>query len=346
MRTGDPLISVIVAAYNEEACLPELFERLHQSLDRIALRAELIFVDDGSTDASFQVIERLARIDPRVRGIRLSRNEGHQAALICGMDCARGDVAITLDADLQHPPECIPTMVAAWRAGFDVVHMARLPGQGSGLLRELLASLFYRLFNLVSEVKVAPRTTDFRLMDRQSLDALKSLRERFRFLRGMVRRLGFRQTELSFDSPARFAGTTSYTLPRLCRLAASALVSFSRFPVGSALAVVGAIVAAAASLVVLLVRMPGASAPLAWALALASALLFGLFFLLLGLFGAYLSRLLLEGSGRPLYSIDQRVGALEADSDLAVPRAARPRLDSPRAGAPGEPPRSPIGLAH
>lgn len=327
MRTRDPLISVIVAAHNEEECLPELFERLCRSLAGVAPRAELIFVDDGSTDASFQVIERLARLDPRVRGVRLSRNEGHQAALMCGMDCARGDVAITLDADLQHPPEHIPEMVAAWRDGFDVVHMTRRSSQGSGRLREVLTSFFYRLFNLVSEVQVTPRTTDFRLMDRRCVDALASMRERLRFLRGMVRRIGFRQTELPFDCPARFAGTTSYTLPRLFRLAVDALVSFSSFPVFLPLTAGGVtLIAAASSLAALAVSTPPVSATTTWALTLASAVLFGLSFLLLGLLGAYLSRLLVEVKGRPLYFVERTVGEPRERSALSEPGEPPPTI--------------------
>jgi polyisoprenyl-phosphate glycosyltransferase len=327
VRTTAPLLSVIVAAYNEEECLPELFDRLRRSIEALAVPAELIFVDDGSTDASFDVIERLARLDPRVRGVRLSRNEGHQAALICGMDCARGDVAITLDADLQHPPEHIPEMLAAWRDGFDVVHMTRRSPVGSGRLREILTTVFYRLFNLVSEVKVTPRTTDFRLMDRRCLDALGTMRERLRFLRGMVRRIGFRQTELPFDCPARFAGTTSYTLPRLFRLAVDALVSFSSFPVFLPLSIGGiTLVAAASSLAALVVAGPAASATVTWALAVASALLFGLSFVLLGLLGAYLSRLLVEVKGRPLYFVDRTVGDRE------------PRLAGKSPRPDGEPP--------
>ncbi len=159
--------------------------------------------------------------------MRLARNEGNQSALMCGIACARGDVVVTLDADLQHPPERIPEMLATWRRGFDVVHMRRRAGS-QGPLRVALGAAFYALFNAVSDVDVAPRSTDFRLLDRRCLEALPVEWRRRRFLRAATRRIGFRQTELSFDPPARFAGSSSYTLPKLFVLAAGAVLAAGR----------------------------------------------------------------------------------------------------------------------
>jgi polyisoprenyl-phosphate glycosyltransferase len=220
-----PFLSVIVAAHNEEACLGELFARLDRALTPIARRLEMIFVDDGSTDGSFAAIERLARTDARVRGLRLARNEGHQIALLCGLDHARGDLALTIDADLQHPPECVPEMVAAWRAGSDVVHMRRRSRLGAPLHREVLADLFYRAFNRISDVRLEPRSTDFRLVDRRGLDALRGSPDGKRLLRATARRLPGVHTELGFDAPARHAGTSSYGLLRLASLALHALAA-------------------------------------------------------------------------------------------------------------------------
>jgi polyisoprenyl-phosphate glycosyltransferase len=224
LREGEePLLSVVVAVYNEEACLRELTARVDRSLVGVRCRAELVLVDDGSTDRSFAIIEELAAADPRVRGIRLARNEGHQSALMCGIACARGDVVVTLDADLQHPPEHIPAMLEAWRRGFDVVHMRRRE-DGQGPARVALGAAFYALFNAISDVAVSPRSTDFRLLDRRCIQALEGEWRRQRFLRAAALRIRFRQTELAFDAPARFAGSSSYTIPKLFALAARAVL--------------------------------------------------------------------------------------------------------------------------
>ena len=227
-RGRDPLLlSIVVAVYNEEACLRELTTRIDRALTRGRFHAELVIVDDGSTDRSFTVIEELAAGDQRVRGIRLARNEGHQSALMCGIACARGDVIVTLDADLQHPPEFIPDMLEAWRSGFDVVHMRRREG-GERWLRASLARAFYALFNAVSDVGVAPRSTDFRLVDRTCIPSLADAWGRRGFLRAAARALDVRQTELTFDAPARFAGAGAYTLPKLLILAVHALFPATR----------------------------------------------------------------------------------------------------------------------
>lgn len=303
-RRTEGLVSVVVAVYNEQACLRELYRRIDEAL--AGAEFELLLVDDGSTDGSFAVIEALAERDPRVIGVALSRNEGHQPALMCGMDHARGDVCITLDADLQHPPEHIPAMLDAWRAGFDVVNMVRRPSARL-TLRDALAAMFYRLFNRIADVRVSAGSTDFRLLDHRCVDALRSMRERLRFLRGMVRRIGFRQIDLEFDAPPRFAGATSYTLPKLWSLALDAIFSFSAVPlalplIAGVLALAGAGVALAAALG----RSPPASSAATWTLILVIALLFSLSFLSLGILGAYLARLIVEVKGRPLYFVERR----------------------------------------
>lgn len=224
-REDEPLLSVIAAVYNEEACLPELVARLDRALD--GLRVELVLVDDGSTDRSFAVIEALAARDPRIRGVRLLHNEGHQTALMCGMACAHGDVVVTLDADLQHPPERIPEMLEAWKQGFDVVHMRRRDGH-QGSLRAALSRAFYAVFNAVSETGVAPRSTDFRLVDRRCLRALFDAWNDKQFLRAAARSIGFRQTEIDFDPEPRFAGRPSYTLPKLFALATGAVIAATK----------------------------------------------------------------------------------------------------------------------
>lgn len=224
------MLSVVVAAHNEEACLPELVARLDRAIARARCPAEIILVDDGSTDASFRVIERLAATDPRIRGVRLARNEGHQAALLCGMSFARGGAVVTLDADLQHPPELLPAMIAAWRRGHDVVHMRRLASPSRGALREALAAAFYRLYNALSDVRVLPGSTDFRLLDRACVDELLARRAALPrgFLRAAARTVGLRHAEIEFASLPRYAGTSSYTLQKLFALGVGAVFSSTR----------------------------------------------------------------------------------------------------------------------
>lgn len=220
----DPLLSVVVALYNEEACIRELIARIDRTLEEARCRVELVLVDDGSTDRSFAIIEEIAASRATVRGLRLARNEGHQQALMYGIACSRGDVVVTLDADLQHPPEHIPAMLEAWRRGYDVVHMQRREDSQSPL-RAVLGAAFYALFNVLSDVAVSPRSTDFRLLDRACIAPLESEWRKKRFLRAAARRLGVQQTELAFDVPARFAGASSYTIPRLVAVAARAVLA-------------------------------------------------------------------------------------------------------------------------
>lgn len=221
------LLSIVAAVYNEAECLRELVAQIDQALADLRCEGEIVLVDDGSTDDSFRIIEDLAAKDERIRGLRLGRNEGHQSALMLGIRCARGDVVITLDADLQHPPAHIPRMVEAWKQGFDVVHMHRSSDR-QGPVRVALSAAFYALFNRLSDIDVPPRSTDFRLLDRRCIEALSEEWNRKRFLRAAARRIGFRQTELLFEAPARFAGQSSYTLPRLVLLAARAFASTIR----------------------------------------------------------------------------------------------------------------------
>jgi len=223
----ETLLSVVAAVYNEQACLREFVARLDHAMTTVASPVEFVLVDDGSTDETFRIIEDLAANDVRVRGIRLARNEGHQSALMCGMACARGDVLITIDADLQHPPERIPEMVEAWRQGFDVVHMHRR-ADGQSSIRMAFGTVFYAIFNAISDVNVPPRSTDFRLLDRACFDSLVQEWRKQQFLRAAARRIGFRQTELTFEAPARFAGNSSYTLPKLVGLATRAVFAAAR----------------------------------------------------------------------------------------------------------------------
>jgi glycosyltransferase involved in cell wall biosynthesis len=239
-------VSIVVAAHDEEACLPELLQRLRAVLEHEVDAFEIIVVDDGSSDRTFEIVEDWAAIEPRVRGARLSRNEGHQAALLCGIGRALGDVVITLDADLQHPPERIPAMLAAWREGADVVNMQRAPELPSQM-RDLAARGFYVVFNLLSSTTVSPGSTDFRLLDARCVTPLLSTPISARFLRAAVRRIGFRQVELGFEAAPRHAGRSSYTLRRLLELGIAAIIgttnAVSVLPIVAGVALIAALIA-------------------------------------------------------------------------------------------------------
>ncbi|MGE5535006.1 MAG: glycosyltransferase family 2 protein, partial [Acidobacteriota bacterium] len=222
--------SIVVPVYNEEAVLPVLLHRLDQLLDRLDAPAEVIFVDDGSTDCTPIVLQALVRRDERYNYIALSRNFGHQVAITAGMDAARGDAVIVMDADLQDPPEVVDQMIAKWKEGYEVVYARRLSRAGESKLKRLTAHLFYRIIGRISSVKIPADVGDFRLIDRKVLTAFQQMPEQDRFVRGMISWLGFRQTEVTFHRLERAAGETKYPLWKMMRLALNAALGFSDAP--------------------------------------------------------------------------------------------------------------------
>src|SRR6185437_373227 len=223
----NPVYSLVLPIYNEEAVLPVLLRRLDALLGELDGPAEVIFVDDGSTDASPIVLEARARTDARYRFLKLSRNFGQQVAMTCGMARARGQAVVVMDADLQDPPEVVIAMIAKWREGFEVVYAQRLSREGEGRFKLLASKLFYRLLGRMSEVEIPRDVGDFRLVDRKALDAFLAMTERDPFLRGMFSWIGFRQAVVAFHRPPRAAGETKFSLTKMLRLAASGVVSFS-----------------------------------------------------------------------------------------------------------------------
>ena len=227
-----PLLSIVCPAYQEEDCLPHFHEELTAVLDRAVagFAIEILYVDDGSRDGTLAIIKGLAAKDARVRYLSLSRNFGQQAALTAGLEHARGDLVVTLDSDLQHPPAVIPQLIAKWREGFDIVLTIRQEDQRLGLGKRLTSRLFYWVLGLLSETDIRPARSDFRLLTRKAVDGLLQMRERHRFMRGMVQWLGFSTAEVTFHPDSRKAGQTKYTLRSLLNLASDALFSFSRAP--------------------------------------------------------------------------------------------------------------------
>lgn len=225
----DSAVSIVIPAYNEESNVRAIFERIQRSLPPREL-LEVIFVDDGSSDGTARCVRELRAESRQVRLVRFGRNFGHQAALLAGLEAARGAAVITLDCDLQHPPEMLPQMVRAWRSGAPVVQMVRLQTQGAGLFKRISSRLFYRFINLLSEVPVVNGAADYQLLDRKVVSGLLRFRDRQPFLRGLVAWLGFPCVQLEYAAPPRTAGKSGYSLRKMLRLSVQAITGLSSAP--------------------------------------------------------------------------------------------------------------------
>jgi polyisoprenyl-phosphate glycosyltransferase len=300
------LLSVVAPLFEEEALVDAFHERVCAALDGIPF--ELVMVDEGSGDRTPELLAALAARDPRVRVIELSRNFGHQTALTAGLDHARGDAVVMIDADLQDPPELIPQMLGHWRRGTDVVYAVRHRREGETRFKLTTARWFYKLFSALGDVALEPDSGDFRLLDRAPLDALLSMRERNRFLRGMTVWIGYTQTAVPYERDARHAGETKYTLRRMVSFSLDAISSFSHRPLQLA-TFVGFICAALAFVlipVVIALRIAGSYLPGFGTITIAVLLLGGIQLMAIGLIGEYVGRIYDEVKRRPLYLVRAR----------------------------------------
>jgi dolichol-phosphate mannosyltransferase len=301
-----PVISVVIPAYNEEGCLDELHRRLKQVLLSIGLEYEILFVDDGSRDGTFEDLRRLRKADPCVRALRLSRNFGHQAALSAGLAHARGQAVVTMDADLQHPPELLPELVARWKEGHEVVFTIREDNAGATASKDFTSGFYYRLLNFLSPIPVVPGAADFRLLDRKAVDALNAMPERARFFRGLVPWIGFRQTQVVFHAPERFAGKTKYSYRKMMQLALHGILSLSALPLRLA-TLVGALVVLLGfiyGVYVVWTAFTNPESQRGWAsIQMMVLLLGGTQLIFLGIIGEYLARVFDEVKARPLFLV-------------------------------------------
>ena len=306
------LVSVVVPCLNEEEVLAETLNQLDR-MSRLPADCdfEFIFVDDGSTDATIPLLRHAAERDARVRVICLARNFGQQIAASAGIDMARGDAVVLMDADLQDPPEVVAEMITLWRQGYDVVYGTRRSRRHDGPLKRVTASGFYLVINQLSEVPIPPDTGDFRLMSRPVVDVLRQMPERHRFLRGMVAWAGFRQTALSYDRPDRFAGKTKYPLRKMFRFAADGILSFSTKPlqISIALGMTAAFLALLGIAYALFMRIFTSTWVEGWtALMMAVLFLGGVQLISLGILGEYVGRIYSEVQRRPLYVVREKLG--------------------------------------
>ncbi len=308
-------ITLLVAAYNEEASLPTLHLRISEAIKSSDVEFELLYVDDGSTDTTWALLEKIAETDSRVALIRLSRNFGKEAALTAGLDhvAADSDALIVLDADGQDPPELIPEFIAKWREGFDVVYGTRTEREGESWLKRATSAAFYRVINSLSNIRIPADTGDFRLLSRDVLEALSQMGERQRFMKGLFAWVGYRQTALHYTRQARIAGASKFNYWRLWNLALEGITSFSTAPLRLA-TYIGLLTAACAftyGLWIVAKTMIWGDAVQGWPTMMAVILLLGgMQLMALGMVGEYLGRLYMETKRRPLYLIAKQYPVL------------------------------------
>jgi polyisoprenyl-phosphate glycosyltransferase len=315
-----PVLSLVLPVFNEEAVIPELHARLQQFLARLALDAEVVFVDDGSRDRSLDLLRELGAKDPRYRIVSFARNFGHQAAITAGLDHARGDAVVVMDADLQDPPEVVLEMVAKWRQGYDVVYGKRRSRQGETRLKLLTAKWFYRMFARMIPIEVPLDTGDFRLMSRRVVAVLGHLREMHRFMRGLVAWLGFKQTAVLYDRPVRFAGETKYPLSKMVRFAIDGITSFSILPLRLATylgIVISALSVGVAVWAVLAHFVFGATVPGWTTVVVLVSLLSAVQLIMIGILGEYVGRVYEQVKARPLYVVAERINFAEGSNEDA-----------------------------
>lgn len=311
-RLDRPLVSIVVPVLDEEGCVEELARRVRDAMAAADVRHELVFVDDGSRDRTPERIADLRKSDPNVKSIRFTRRFGHQAALVAGLRHASGDAAVTMDGDLQHPPEFLPTLIEAWRGGADVVHAVRRTAPGARRSwREALGRGFYRLMAAITPVRVIPAAAEFRLLDRRVVDAFNRLEEHFVFTRGLIPWLGFPEARVEYPVGERFAGRSKYGFWTMLRLALDGIFSFSVVPLRliTWLGVVTTLLGIAYGIFALVAYLTGHVSGAGWTSVVVLILVFGGVQLLsIGTLSEYVGRTYEEAKRRPRYVIDSLSG--------------------------------------
>ena len=329
-----PTYSIVIPVFNEEETLGELVSRLRELMESLDAPAEVVAVDDGSFDRSYEILAEVAAADPRFKIIQLSRNFGHQIAITAGLDFAVGEAVVVMDADLQDPPQIVLDMAAKWREGFEVVYAVRAHRAGESAFKRVTARIFYRALRRLTEVDAPVDVGDFRLVDRRALRAFKAMRENNRYVRGMFSWIGFKQTGVPYTRAERFAGETKYPLRKMLRFATDAIFSFSNVPLRFALNVgfVLALLAILSGILALILKLTGAFVVPGWAsLVVAISFLGGIQLVVLGAMGEYIGRIHDEVKNRPLYVIREARG-FHVTAQSGPRRLIMP--SSPAAGVP------------
>lgn len=300
------IISIVVPVFNEEENIEHFYDSICKVMEPLAYDFELVFVDDGSKDRSREILRSLEQQDQRVQSIFLAKNSGHQLALTCGLDHAEGDAVITMDGDMQHPPELIPVLIEKWEQGYEVVQTIRKSTEGVSVMKRMTSYYYYKVLNRLSNVHIQEGGSDFRLMDKVVVKAFRRYREHARFIRGMIGAMGFRQTQIEFVAPKRFAGVSKFSPKKMLRLAIDGVMAYSILPLrlGLYIGTLCGILSVLLIIHVLVSKFILNDAVAGWATITACILFFGgMQLMVLGILGEYIGRVFEEVKNRPLYLI-------------------------------------------
>jgi len=309
LNTNNKTISIVIPFYNEENNLLKLYEELIDVL-RGDMNWEILLIDDGSSDNSWEKIKFLHERDPRIRGIRFSRNFGHQNALYAGFNFSRGDAVITMDSDLQHPPFVIPELIREWEKGYKIVHTVRKDTESISITKKFTSWAFYKIFTLLSGVEISSGMADFRLLDRQVVDELLKSQEAGVFLRGLVQWVGFSSTKVVFQCRDRYSGQSKYSLYKMVKFAWRGITSFSIIPlrIGIMIGLMTSMFAFYILVDALYTKLFTDQAVPGWTSIIGVvSLLFGVLFILIGLLGEYIGKVLIQVRGRPAYIVSEKI---------------------------------------
>jgi polyisoprenyl-phosphate glycosyltransferase len=305
------LVTIVIPVYNEAEVLPTLYDRLTRVLEGLVESYEIIFVNDGSQDDSALFLRDFQARDARVKFLNFSRNFGHQIAITAGLDYSSGQTVVVMDADLQDPPEVIPQLIEQWRKGYDIVFAVRAKRQGEGFFKRATAAIFYRLFRCMTATEIPLDAGDFRLMSQRAVEALQSIRERNRFIRGLAGWIGFRQTSVTYVRDVRQAGETKYPLKKMLRFALNGLMSFSLVPLQLA-SYLGFLISSIGFFYIVYaigLKLFTDQVVLGWTSVMVAVLfLGGVQLVSLGIIGEYIGRIYEEVKQRPLYVVDEAKG--------------------------------------
>lgn len=304
----DFLLSLVIPLFNEEENIQPLYDAIDKATKGISI--EIIFVDDGSKDKSLAIIKNLSQKDDRIQYLSFSRNFGHQNALKAGIDYSKGDCVISMDADLQHPPELIPSLIEKWKEGYEVVYTIRKYDRKTAFLKKITARLFYGIIRSLSKTKIEKGTADFRLLDKKIIKEIKALKENYLFLRGMVSWMGFSQSRITYIAPERQAGKTKYSFRKMIKFAFSGITSFSTKPLQLS-TFFGFLIAGAAFIYALYAIIASTFTDVViekgWTSVIVSVLFIGgIQLIMIGILGEYLGKLFIENKRRPNYIIKEK----------------------------------------
>ena len=299
-------ISIIVSVYNEEAALKEFYHVSKPIFDALSWDYELLFVNDGSTDGSIRILRQFAECDPKVRVLNFSRNFGHEAAMLAGLDHADGDALVCMDSDLQHPPECVAQIIEKFEAGYEVINMVRTENKSAGLIKNITSDVFYRLINKISDVKLLANASDFFAMTDDAAQVLRSnYREKVRFLRGYVQNIGFNKTNIEYEARPRVAGESKYSIRKLFKFSINTILCFSDLPLK--LGIYSGMLVGGLGLIVMLntiYEWARNGTPSGYAtIVVLLCFMFAMMFVVVGIIGEYIAILFMELKDRPIYII-------------------------------------------